>query len=200
MVAATECFSRIGYSETRWADVGNDVGLGSTSLYHYYESKRHCLFVIMAQAITDLRMRFVRSADGVNDAVGTLRALLEDWCRLTDREVHRMRVLMAENGLLSSRSTSAREEQARRWASEQRLELRAGWSGFLSDQMDAGAIPRSDSELLTRAILGMYGSIWNWYRPDSGTPFDEVESFYIDRILALLGEELDASAPEHHPS
>ena len=53
MDVATEYFGRHGYEDTKWADVAAAVGIGSTALYHYFESKQHCLFEIMAQAVAD---------------------------------------------------------------------------------------------------------------------------------------------------
>ena len=44
----------------KWADVAGAVGVGSTALYHYFESKLHCLYVIMADAIEDARVDFDR--------------------------------------------------------------------------------------------------------------------------------------------
>jgi acyl-CoA synthetase (AMP-forming)/AMP-acid ligase II len=51
LAAATERFGRNGYEDTKWADIASDVGVGPTALYHYFESKQHCLYVIMDQAI-----------------------------------------------------------------------------------------------------------------------------------------------------
>ncbi len=31
--------------------------------------------------------------------------------------------------------------------------------------MEQGAIPEADARLLTRAILGLYNSVFHWYRP-----------------------------------
>ena len=45
---ATDHFGRYGYEDTKWADVAAAVDIGSTALYHYFESKQHCLFEIMA--------------------------------------------------------------------------------------------------------------------------------------------------------
>ena len=50
---ATEYFGRYGYEDTKWADVAAAVDIGSTALYHYFESKQHCLFEIMSQTIVD---------------------------------------------------------------------------------------------------------------------------------------------------
>ena len=55
LAAATERFGRDGYEHTKWADIAHDVGVGPTALYHYFESKQHCLYEIMDEAIEDFR-------------------------------------------------------------------------------------------------------------------------------------------------
>src|SRR5215470_809215 len=62
LAAATERFGRDGYEDTKWADIAADVGVGPTALYHYFESKQHCLFVILGQAMTDFHARFAHLA------------------------------------------------------------------------------------------------------------------------------------------
>ena len=57
---ATEHFGRFGYEDTKWADVAAAVDIGSTALYHYFESKQHCLFEIMGRAVREFRQRFDR--------------------------------------------------------------------------------------------------------------------------------------------
>jgi hypothetical protein len=59
--------------------------------------------------------------------------------------------------------------------------------------MERGAIPHDDPRLLARAILGLYGSIWDWYRPDGVVPLARVADFFIDRVLALVGLTPDAA-------
>ena len=44
-------FGRFGYEETKWADIASAVGIGPTALYHYFESKLHCLYEIQALAV-----------------------------------------------------------------------------------------------------------------------------------------------------
>jgi TetR/AcrR family transcriptional regulator, cholesterol catabolism regulator len=53
--------------------------------------------------------------------------------------------------------------------------------------MERGAIERNDPRLLTRAILGLYNSIWHWYRPNGIVPLRRVADFFTDRAFALLG-------------
>src|SRR5215208_4620068 len=60
LATATEYFGRHGYEHTKWADIAAAVGLGSTALYHYFESKLHCLYEIMAEALDAEVERFDR--------------------------------------------------------------------------------------------------------------------------------------------
>ncbi|HKG65497.1 MAG TPA: TetR/AcrR family transcriptional regulator, partial [Solirubrobacteraceae bacterium] len=116
VATATERFGRDGYEDTRWADIAADVGVGPTALYHYFESKQHCLYVIMDEAIEGFRSRFEElTADG-GETLERLVAVMDDCFRLSERDIQRNRVLVAEQGLLSARSGSPREEQARQAA------------------------------------------------------------------------------------
>jgi TetR/AcrR family transcriptional regulator, cholesterol catabolism regulator len=193
LTAATERFGRDGYEDTRWADIAADVGVGATALYHYFESKQHCLFVIMDEAIAGFRARFTEITDrDDHDPVRALVAVLRDCFALSEIDVQRNRLLVAEQGLLASRRTSPREEHARHAARARTRDLDFAWASFLSGAMQQGAIPRNDPRLLARAILGLYNSIWQWYRPDGIVALDAVADFFIGRILAMIGLPPDA--------
>jgi AcrR family transcriptional regulator len=187
LAAATERFGRDGYEDTKWADIAADVGVGPTALYHYFESKQHCLFVIMDQAIEGFRHRFEALTADAADPLEALVAVIEDCFRLTERDIQRNRVLVAEQGLLSGRSGSPREEQARQDARARTRDLEFAWASFLSHAMAHGAIPKHDPRLLTRAILGLYNSIWHWYRPNGIVALTRIAEFFSERSLALIG-------------
>jgi TetR/AcrR family transcriptional regulator, cholesterol catabolism regulator len=61
------------------------------------------------------------------------------------------------------------------------------WATFLARGMEQGVIPEADPRLLTRAVLGLYNSVWHWYRPRGHLTLAEVGDFYIRRCLAVLG-------------
>jgi AcrR family transcriptional regulator len=185
--AATERFGREGYENTKWADVAHDIGVGPTALYHYFESKQHCLFVIMADAVAGFRERFDRVRDDNSDPLVTIRALLESIFDLDEHEVMKNRLIVAEQGLMSTPRVSPREEQARRLAHAKTRDVELIWSTFLSRGMEAGAIPEADPRLLTRSLLGLYNSIWHWYRPGGIITIEQLRDFYVARSLALLG-------------
>jgi TetR/AcrR family transcriptional regulator, cholesterol catabolism regulator len=185
--AATDRFGRDGYEDTKWADIAADVGVGPTALYHYFESKQHCLFVIMDQAIEDFHARFEGLARQHPMQLDALVAVLVDCFRLSDRDIQRNRVLVAEQGLLASQRESPREEQARQAVRERIRDLEFSWATFLARAMEQKAIPEGDPRLLTRAILGLYNSVWHWYRPNGAVALHRATEFYVARILAMVG-------------
>jgi hypothetical protein len=69
--------------------------------------------------------------------------------------------------------------------------------------MEQGAIPEAEPRLLARAILGLYNSVFHWYRPRAGLPLADVADFYVPRCLAVAGLPLHgtngAGAPAGGP-
>jgi len=193
IAVATELFGRQGYEHSKWADVAKEVGVGSTALYHYFESKLHCLYVIQAEAVQADREKFDRVLGEHEDFEAALRAILEAAFDLTELEVLRNRVLVAEQALVGLHRTSQREEEARQLARSRMRDLEFAWATFLTRGMDQGVIPEADPRLVARAVLGLYNSVWHWYRPRGNLSLEEVRDFYVARCLAVAG--LPAVAP-----
>lgn len=184
---ATAYFGEYGYEATKLADVAAAVGIGSTALYHYFESKLHCLYVIMADALGFFRTEFDLHTSAHEDYLDALLAVLRASYDLTDQDVLRNRVLVAEQGMVGVTRTSPREEEARTLARSRIRDVEFTWATFLVRGMEQGILPEADPRLLTRALLGLYNSIWNWYRPRGQVGLDEVSEFFIRRQLAVLG-------------
>jgi AcrR family transcriptional regulator len=187
LVAATERFGRDGYEHTKWADIAADVGVGATALYHYFESKQHCLYEIMDEAIEDFHRRFVAITAEERHPVRAIEIVLVSCFDLSDRDVLRNRVLVAEQGRLSNPSSSEREEQARQAARSRMRELEFAWASFFAGAIRAGAIPETDPRLLTRAVLGLYNSIWHWYRPHGIIALPDIARYYTELARAMIG-------------
>jgi AcrR family transcriptional regulator len=186
-------FGRAGYEDTKWADIATDVGVGSTALYHYFESKLHCLFEIMSDTLLSFREVFDETTAAHESFEDGLPALMRANFDLSDNDVSRCRVLVAEQGRLSQPRTSEREEDARQKARTITRDLEIAWSNYLSRGMATGAIPEADPQLLTRAILGFYNSVWHWYRPRGTLSLSDVEDFYVPRMLLIVGLEPDTA-------
>lgn len=187
---ATECFGRDGYEETKWADVATAVGVGSTALYHYFESKQHCLFVIMAESIEFYSTEFQRLTQGTEFRDG-ITTVLRSGFDLSEYEVHRNRLTVEQQGRLAHRCDSGREEEARRSARAHTRQLETMWTSHLSRGMGERAIPELDPQLLSRAILGLYNSIWHWYRPGGILTLEDISEFYMERLLSMIGFDVE---------
>ena len=194
--AATDRFGRDGYEDTKWADIAADVGVGPTALYHYFESKQHCLFVIMDQAIEGFHARFDRArrcasrpprrtrrrswSTASASATATSSATASSW---------------PSRGSWPVRVNPRARRQARQAVRERARDLEFAWATFLARAMEQGAIPEGDPRLLTRAILGLYNSVWHWYRPNGAVALDHAGEFYVARILAMVGVAPEMKQP-----
>ena len=190
---ATEIFGRDGYEYSKWADVAKAVGIGSTALYHYFESKLHCLYEIQGEAVQADAEKFALVVAEHDDFEESLVAVLNAVFDLTDFEVLRNRVLVAEQSLAGLHRTSPREEESRQRTRSRMRDLEFDWATFLTRGMEQGVIPESDARLLTRAILGLYNSVWHWYRPGGDLSLADVRDFYVARCLAVAGLPLPAA-------
>jgi TetR/AcrR family transcriptional regulator, cholesterol catabolism regulator len=190
---ATAIFGRDGFEHSKWADVAAEVGIGSTALYHYFESKLHCLYVIMADALEE-DLRYVeRITSESDDHVTALVTILRKLYDLDEQEVLRNRVLVSEQFLVGIHRESPREEEARQMARARMRDLEFAWATFLARGMEQGVIPEADARLLTRAVLGLHNSVWHWYRPRGALTLEEVSDFYVRRCLAVLGLPQDVA-------
>jgi len=184
---ATEQFGRHGYEETKWADVAESVGIGSTALYHYFESKQHCLYEIIGKTVFEFREQFDRRVAEHDDWGEALVAVLRGGFNLTGWEILRLRVVTAEHTRLGVHSSLPREEAARASARANKRDLEFAWGTFLARGMEQGLVPERSPQLLTRAVIGLYNSVWVWYRPGGSLQLDDVARFYIERQLDILG-------------
>ena len=105
--------------------------------------------------------------------------------------MQRNRLLVSEQVLVGVHRTSAREEAARQLARSRTRDLEFVWAAFLTRGMEQGAIPEADPRLLARAILGLYNSVFHWYRPGGDLGLAEVADFYVRRCLAVAGLPMD---------
>src|SRR3954462_4311568 len=87
IATATEQFGRHGYEHSKGADIAQAVGVGSTALYHYFESKLHCLYVIQAEAVQADREKFDANVAAHDDFEEALHAILNAAFELTEYEV-----------------------------------------------------------------------------------------------------------------
>ena len=71
---AIDRFGEEGFEHTKWATIADDVGIGQTALYHYFESKVHCLLTIMRLELSNSVERFQAATASAPDSGAALAA------------------------------------------------------------------------------------------------------------------------------
>ncbi|MFF2638967.1 TetR/AcrR family transcriptional regulator [Streptomyces niveus] len=186
LTSAVDCFGEAGFEATKWSTVAERVGIGQTALYHYFESKTHCLLTIMRLELERSHERFVEATADVEDPVDALRSAVRAAYVVSPHEVLQMRILQSHMDLLSGSRRSKREE-AERVAARQLVQVvERDWTNLLVKGMSQGAFPLRDAQLLGAGVLGLIVSVWRWYRPSGPTPLSEISELIEDACVRMV--------------
>lgn len=185
--AAVESFGDDGFELTKWASVADKVGIGQTALYHYFESKVHCLLTIMSTELERSASRFERVVSLEDAPVDQLRAAVRAAFDVTPQEVLQMRILQSHMDLLATPRQSEREEAERQHARELVRKVEENWTGLVKRGIESGDFADRDPEQTSRAVLALLVSVWRWYRTGGPTTLEETRDFISDAVLRLVG-------------
>lgn len=183
---AVDHFGSAGYEHTKWATIAHEVGIGQTALYHYFESKAHCLLTIMSTELDHSHRRFSEAVKDSVDAESALRAAVRGVYDVTASEALQARILVHHVGILETTRSTEREEEERQSAVEHSRAVEQDWISLLARGMDSGEFPRRDEEELGRLILGMVSSVWTWHRPDGVRPLTAIGDSVADACSRLV--------------
>ena len=187
LAAAIDSFGHDGYEHTKWAKIADEVGIGQTALYHYFESKVHCLLTIMTLELTRSLARFREVTADVPEADRALELAISAAYDVTPREVLQMRILQNHTDLLATPRPSEKEEVERQKAREKVREIESEWTGLFERGMASGTFPKRDAHALARVALAMVVSVWRWYRPGGRVSLDEVSDLISATCLRVVG-------------
>ncbi|MFC9427108.1 TetR family transcriptional regulator [Streptomyces sp. NPDC059255] len=186
LTAAVDCFGESGFEATKWSTVAERVGIGQTALYHYFESKTHCLLTIMRLELQRSHDRFTEATEDIADPVEALRAAVRAAYDVSAHEVLQMRILQSHMDLLSGARGSKREE-AERVAARQLVQVvERDWTNLLVRGMSQGVFPLRDAQLLGAGVLGLIVSVWRWYRPSGPTPLSEISELIEGSCVRMV--------------
>ncbi len=174
LAAAVACFGESGYEATKWSEVADRVGIGPTALYHYFESKAHCLLTIMRLGLRNSDAAFREATAGTLTATEALRAGVASAYALSEQEVQQNRILQANLALLANPRTSEREETERRACRELVARIERNWAALLERGVASGEFDTPNVDVMARSVLGLLVSVWRWYRPGGPMSLDEV--------------------------
>ncbi|GAB3571235.1 TetR/AcrR family transcriptional regulator [Amycolatopsis endophytica] len=188
LAAAMEGFGEVGYEAIKWSEVADRVGIGQTALYHYFESKAHCLLTIMRLALRNSEAAFARAVADAEGTVPALRAAVRAAYSLTPGEVLQNRILQANMSVIANPRSSAREEHERQRCRELVAQIERNWSQLLEEGMRGGDFVRQDPALVARILLGLIVGVWRWYRPGGRLTLEAIaDSVETSCVLIATG-------------
>ncbi len=183
---AAEEFGRKGFDATKWATIAGSAGIGGTALYHYFESKTHCLFTLMLESYEGWYVRWSECLSSLDDPVASILSAVSASFQFTEAETIKARLLVNEQGKLSTLKTTGREEKVRAEALRVSRRIEAMWISYLTDAMAAKMLPARDPRLLAHSIIGLLQSVWAWYRPSGKYSLADLEAFYSTNVRAMV--------------
>lgn len=186
LTVAIEQFGRVGYEHTKWASVAGEVGIGQTALYHYFESKAHCLLTIMRLELTDSVERFRVGTAGIPDPAQALRSAIDASLRGEPIDALQRRILQNHMDILSTPRQSDKEEAERLRSRELVAEIEKNWADLIKRGMDEGIFVQGDPVLYSRLVLGALVSVWRWYRPGGPLSLDDLIRTVSDSAIRIV--------------
>jgi AcrR family transcriptional regulator len=186
LTAAIKHFGADGYEHTKWAKIADEVGIGQTALYHYFESKAHCLLTIMSLEL-DRSLERVREVTKESETADeALEAAVAAAYDVSAREVLQMRILQNHMDLLATARPSEKEEAERQTARQLVRDIESEWTALLERGMDEGTFRKGDPHALATLLLAMVVSVWRWYRPGGPMTLEQVRKLITDACLRVV--------------
>jgi len=187
LTAAIESFGKDGYEHTKWAKIADEVGIGQTALYHYFESKAHCLLTIMSMELERSLERFREETAGAASADKALEAAIAAAYDVKPREVLQMRILQSHIDLLATPRPTEKEEAERQRARGLVRDIEQEWTALLDRGMRTGDFAKRDPHAMATIVLGMIVNVWRWYRPGGPMSLDQVRDLITGACLRVVG-------------
>lgn len=186
LATAIDQFGKVGYEHTKWASIADEVGIGQTALYHYFESKAHCLLTIMRLELADSVDRFASAVDGIDNPEDALRAAIVASLQASPQDALQRRILQNHMDLLATERQSTKEEAERLKSRELVHQIEQDWTALIARGIDEGVFVDSEPRLLGRLVLAMDISVWRWYRPDGGQSLDQIAEQVADAAMRMV--------------
>ncbi|MEV1247826.1 TetR/AcrR family transcriptional regulator [Nonomuraea sp. NPDC050022] len=186
LAAAVKNFGKTGYEATKWSVVADQVGIGQTALYHYFESKAHCLLTIMRLELQRSLEMFTKATADQPDPMEALRAAVRSAYAVSEQNVLQMRILQNNLAILAVPRNSKKEEAERLAARELVHGIEAAWTELLERGMAEGVFARRDAHTLALNMLGMIVSVWRWYRPKGLVTLSSVSELTEDCCVRMV--------------
>ncbi len=189
IATAIDRFGEEGFEHTKWATIADDVGIGQTALYHYFESKVHCLLTIMRLELSDSVERFKAATSAAPDSASALAAAVASAYEASPRDALQRRILQNHMDLLATPRPSKKEEEERVLCRSLVQEIEHNWTGLVQKGMDEGVFRVTDALLTARMLLALVVGVWRWYRPGGEMTLHQITDVMAEAAGRLVDSE-----------
>ena len=186
IATAIDRFGEEGFEHTKWATIADDVGIGQTALYHYFESKVHCLLTIMRLELSNSVERFQAATASAPDSRAALAAAVASAYEASPRDALQRRILQNHMDLLATPRPSKKEEEERLLCRSLVQEIEHNWTGLVQKGIDDGTFRVTDALLSARMLLALVVGVWRWYRPGGEMTLDQITDVMADAAARLV--------------
>ena len=163
---AARLFDRVGYHGVNMSMIAKAAGVKKPTLYHYISSKHEILFGLHELFIGTLRKNTDERLAAGWPPLEILRAVVEDTFRLLHDYPGYVRAFFEHFRELSHKQRAA--------IGVKRDEFIALVIGVIEKAMAAGVINKADPRLTAHCLFGISNWAYQWYRPRTDPPPEEV--------------------------
>lgn len=185
--AAARSFAAEGYERVTLEEIGAEVGLSATSLYHYVDGKEDILAQLLGEAVDAIGRQVEEGRTRSDDPRG-------EFCRFVRAHLcvaattPAGRVLTEHQDMLLRDTASDGLREARRRHAEH-LEA------VIGEGIDRGVFRPANAKTVVRLVLGALNGVARWYslaaeRGDSAV--DAVADELVELLLAGIGSPVTA--------
>ena len=186
VAAAIDRFGSDGYEHTKWSAIAEDVGIGETALYHYFESKAHCLLTIMRTELADSLERFQQITGSESDPITALRRSIRSAYEGGPRDALQRRILQNHVDLLSTPRPWEKEEQERQESRALVRQIEEAWTDLVRRGVQSGVFADRDPQMSARMVLALVVGVWRWYRPGGEYELDQIGAATSEAALRIV--------------
>ena len=185
--AAIDHFGEVGFEQTKWSTVADEVGIGQTELYHYFESKNHCLLTIMRMELDDSLKRFKAATASASNATEALRAAVASAYEGNyPRDALQRRILQSHVDMLASPRPSEKEETERNLSRTLVREIEQEWADLIRRGIKERVFVDRDPDMTAALVLAMIVSVWRWYRPGGKRSLPDIAEFVTESVMRMV--------------
>lgn len=178
LAAALEHFQQRGYHGTSVRSIAAGVNLTMPTLYYHYGNKEGILYALLEIAMDDLQLHMDSCLQDAGD--DTFKQFVNLITSIGLHYTHRRDLAMLHDEFRFLGSDLRSRYVTRRTVVESTLE------GVLTQGMKEGLFADEDPHFTARLLLGMVGSILNWYREGGPLSAAEIASRYAERAVRIV--------------